>query len=482
MASVYAIIDVAKNFRPKAGFALKTMLSAFFLYDEIQVLRVEEAKSLAEVEGAILVYYGPQQNFGLVKADVSIAHDDNAVSFFDKKHPFSPKRIFFTGAEKTPVLFGTKKITDHKNGYIFADLVASAFYFLSDWDALTILSKDQHGRTPYTESLAGKLGLAERPIVNEYCNLIRDVTESRRSITLSQKKFGDSTFAACITHDFDRIKKKYKGTVKRELYDLPIKNPLNQAAGERFGRAKQSLIDLLRSEDGYERSILGMFDFERKLGTRPTVLFKSILQKHERDAADYLDYPFMETIIGKIDQLNGECGLHASYIAGYDEALFSDEKKKLEKRLGKYVLSHRFHYLRFNPSTIAGMLSKNGIRYDSSVGWAEQSGFRSGFTYPYYLFDPERNTTSDVLEIPMQMMEVQLFNYQGLDASEAVEAAKRQADIVKKYGGVLCWNFHHHALDHIEVKGGSVLFEQSLSYLQTLNPSFLTLGAVHENL
>lgn len=482
MAAVYAIIDVSENFRPKAGFALQTMLSAFFLYDDIYVLRAEEATSLSEAEKAIVVYYGPRQNFGTVRAEVSIAHCNNAASFFDKQLPFSCENVFFTGSDKVPVLFGSDESNDHHNGFIFADLVASAFYFLSDWDGLTIRTKDQHRRTPYAESLAGKLGLAERPIVNEYCNIIKDIIQSRKNITLKPKMFGDGAFAACITHDFDRIKKKYKGTIKRELYDLPIKNPLKEHSLERFRRAKESLMDLLKSEDGYERSILGMFSFERKLGIPPTVLFKSILQKHERDAADYLDYPFMDTIIEKIAELNGECGLHASYMAGYDEVLFSDEKKKLEKRLGNEVLSHRYHYLRFDPSTIARMLSQNGIRYDSSVGWAEQSGFRSGFTYPYYLFDAERNTASDVLEIPMQMMEVQLFNYQGLDASEAVEAAKRQADTVRKYGGVLCWNFHHHALDHIEVKGGSVLFEQSLSYLQTLNPSFITLGVIHENI
>lgn len=481
MASVYALIDVPETFRPKAGFALKAMLSAFFMLDDIRVMAFD-ARSSDELEAArLVVFHGPETKFESVQADVYIAFDEQGSLFFDDRVPFLPANVIQT-EDKIPVLFGRSKAADLSSGRIYADLISSAFYFLSDWDSLVVEEKDEHGRLRYKDSLLGKLDLADRPVVNEYCELIREVIQVRKGITLAHKKMGDHEFAACITHDFDRIKKKYPGTVKRELFDLPVKNPLNQPIGERINRALESAKDLLKRGDGYERSISEMFETERKLAIRPTVLLKSILHKHERDAADYLEYPFLKDILRTLKDLNGEFGLHASYMAGYNNKLFADEKNRLEERLGNKVGAHRFHYLRYDAATVAGLLEANGIRNDSSIGWAERAGFRSGFTFPYYLFDAERNTTSKVLEIPMQMMEMQLLYNQGLSAEEAVQFANRQVETVKKYGGVLCWNFHHHALDTVEAKGGSVLFEQSLSYLQNLNPMFLTLGNVHENI
>jgi len=481
MASVYALIDVPETFRPKAGFALKTMLSAFFMLGDIRVKEFDALSSDELKAARLVIFYGPVTRFESVRADVYIAFDEQGFLFYDQRIPFLPANVIQT-EDKLPVLFGRSKAADLPSGRIYADLISSAFYFLSDWDSLVVEQKDEHGRLRYNDSLLGKLDLADRPVVNEYCELIREVSQVRKGITLPHKKIGEHEFAACITHDFDRIKKKYAGTVKRELFDLPVKNPLDQPLGERIVRAFDSAKDLVKNGDGYERSILGMFEIERKLGIKPTVLFKSILQKHERDAADYLEYPFMNEILRIIEELKGDCGLHASYLAGYSKELFAAEKNRLENRLGNKVGAHRFHYLRYDAAKVAGLLEANGIRSDSSIGWAERAGLRSGFTFPYYLFDAERNTTCKVLEIPMQMMEMQLLYNQGLSAEKAVQFANRQADTVKKYGGVLCWNFHHHALDTVEAKGGSVLFEQSLSYLQSLNPMFLTLGNVHETI
>ncbi len=480
MPSVYIHADVPALFRPKAVFALKTMLSAFFLRGHITEV------SAAELDGAgpgIRLYYGSEPLKNSPDFDLCIRHDDSACKYYELGGKYDFGNVFYEQEYGFPVLFGQQRPPDRKAGIIYSDLVASAFYFLSDWEFVNEHTvPDQHGRLRYEESLASRLGIGDTPVVNQYAEHMMDLLRGVKPEVTHSPAMRGSWFGACITHDLDRIKKRYKGTVKREFFDIPVLNAHNLSLKQRYHRLVGSARDLLRPEDTYQASIRAMFRKEAELGIPPTVYFKSIITKHRNDAADYLHEPFMNEILSELSGMGGSCGLHASYTAGYNEPLFTAEKLKLERRLGRDVLHHRFHYLRYHPRRLAAVLRKSDIKTDSSVGWASRAGFRSAFTWPYYLFDLERNMESAVLEVPLMMMEVQFYNYMNMNPEQALQHCRKQADTVRKYGGVLCWNFHQHALDEAETPGGSFLFKESLDYLSSLKPVFLTLSDAHENL
>lgn len=485
MARVLLFADVPETYKPKAGFALKTMLSAFFRYDDIRI--VNKLAAIPEESDAIRLYYGTDARQQDSRFDVRIQMAAKAPAFFEGKKARKAEDVITLNSPETnlPLLFGDAETAGETpaEGYLPWDVVASAFYFLSDWEAwLPKRPADMHGRLPYSSTLQAKLNLADRPIVNEYAALIIGCITSTKNVDIKPKMYGGHEFAACITHDFDRIEKRYRGTFVREFFEIPFLNPHGFPREERVRRFRKSVADLLQPGDGYERSILGMFALEEELGIKPTVLVKSILEKHKNDAADYLSYPFFNTILERVGELRGEIGLHASYEAGYNEPLYHQEIRQLEARVGQKIRTHRFHYLRYRHERLPRLLSAAGLFCDSSVGWAERAGFRAGFTHPYFLFDLERNAASPVLEIPLLMMEMQLLQKMQLSPQQALEHACRQADIVRRYGGVLCWDFHHHALDDAEAEGAGFLFEQALRYLHHQNPIYLTMSQVYEHI
>jgi hypothetical protein len=483
------------DYKPKAAFALKSLLSAFFMYDDVQLSPEKPGQRESRKDAITLhIYYGPSPQDFAPTADLCIKSCPKAPDFFqyDGARALRPDEISYSHPGKLPLLFGKpEQNEDAASPIMQADILASTFYFLSDWEAVAAAPEalDAHGRVAYERTLQGKLGLAERPVVSEYAGLLRHKLNAAlrtrlgdSAPVLEPRRWGNSRFGACITHDFDRIRKRSLGTLKREFFDIPIKNPHGYSLGERRRRLRESLRDLLSAEDGYQRSIRQMFRLEKQYGIRPTVLLKSVLPgpRDPHDAADYLHDAFLDEIIAKVEALDGEIGLHASYQAGFDAAQFGKEARQLSQRLGSEIRAHRFHYLRYAHVKAESVLHQAGIRVDSSVGWAGKPGFRSGFTQPFFIYDHLRNQTGRVLQIPLLMMELQLLNSLGGKQEEALAYAKHQADCVLQHGGLLCWNFHHHTFDAAEAPGAGFLFEHALSYLHSLNPDYYTLGELYE--
>lgn len=483
------------DYKPKAAFALKSLLLAFFMYDDVQ-LSPEKPGQLESSEDAITlhIYYGPAPQDFAPTADLCIQSCPKAPRFFqyDDARALRPDEISYMHPGKLPLLFGKPDEASEANSSLMrADLVASTFYFLSDWEAVAAAPEelDAHGRVAYEQTLQGKLGIAERPVVSEYAGLLRHKLNAALRTRLGDsvpvlepRRWGGKSSAACITHDFDRIKKRSLGTLKREFFDIPFKNPHGYSRAERRRRLRESLRDLLSAEDGYQRSIQQMFQLEKKYGIRPTVLLKSVLPgpRDPHDAANYLHDAFLNEIITQVKSLDGEIGLHASYQAGFDATQFGKETRQLSQRLSTNIRAHRFHYLRYEHLKAESVLHQAEIRVDSSVGWARQPGFRSGFTQPYFMYDHINNRTGRVLQLPLLMMEMQLLNSVGGNQEEALAYAKRQADRVLEHGGIMCWNFHHHTFDAAEAAGAGFLFEHALAYLHSFNPTYYTLGELYD--
>ncbi len=467
-------IDVPQSFRPKAMFALKTMFSAFSV--SVTFIDVD----IKSDEYPIKMYYGLNPEEHISKADIVIRASQKTIEYFEKQTAYEAENVFYIESESVqlPVLFGSGEQTDE---IINADVIASAFLFLSDWQSVVPGPRDAHGRAMYKHSVQAHLSVGMRPLVNEYADFLTSLIKKKTSKKIPQKTWNGKKLAGVITHDFDRIKKKYPGTWMREFVEIPFLNAHNLPPGARWRRFNLSLKDLMASDDGYERSIRKIFEFEKENGIRPTVLLKSIIKKHKNDARDYLDYPFLDEILALTKKTGGEIGFHSSYMAGFDQQLFEREYQQLKKRIGTSPKSHRFHYVRFNTDYGLGIPEKFGFKTDSSLGWAEQSGYRTGFTHPHKIYDTRNNKPRKTVQLPMMLMDMQVFQYMHLDLEAGIEIAKKQVDTALRYGGIVVWNFHHHTYDIAETGECHLLFEKSLNYLTSKEPEFLTMGEFYEN-
>ena len=73
-----------------------------------------------------------------------------------------------------PVLFGLPgfHIDEFGNGHLNLDIFGSAFYMLSRYEELVVQERDSHDRFPATASTAYKAGFLDRPITDEYVEIL----------------------------------------------------------------------------------------------------------------------------------------------------------------------------------------------------------------------------------------------------------------------------------------------------------------------
>lgn len=452
-------IDVPPHYVPKAEFALRNLLA--ILRMKMTVVTAEELGK----DGGL--YYGVNAHKITANDYVCIAASNEAINYFNDRKPYDVSAVNnVTGIyrDRLPVLFSsfTDAGLEQSSGIYRDDLIASSFFFLSDWQSGVQDKTDHHGRFRYADSIQKKLDI-DYPVVNEYALVLGKLLENA-GFKPAVMNWKGSAFALGLTHDIDRLRKKSKGTWARETIDFLILNKNNEAIPRRFARWKSSVIDLITPGDSYQESVLKIIDFALSTGVRPTFFVQSGIRKHPNDSVNYLDYPFFALMTEQISRCGGEIGFHPGYEAGFNAELFESELIQLEKKLGDKVKSVRHHYLRYDAELFPAMLTQHSIGNDSSIAWAEQSGSRTGCVSPHTIFDRKKNGDSGVLEFPMIAMDVQLLNQMGLTISGAVDLLRKQVDLVERYNGVIVWNYHHHTFDPIEAPGWQRLFGQSLKY------------------
>ncbi|MCB0723906.1 MAG: polysaccharide deacetylase family protein [Ignavibacteriae bacterium] len=131
-------------------------------------------------------------------------------------------------------------------------------------------------------------------------------------------------------------------------------------------------------------------------------------------------------------------GLHGSYGAS-DANTYKEEAELLREVTNQEIISHRNHYLRFDPINLWSQLSSAGIGYDFSVGFSSNMGFRTGVASSYRPYDFKNKSASDITEIPLVFME---RNQYLIDERKTLEELKGVLEEVKKYNGCASILFH----------------------------------------
>ncbi len=143
-------------------------------------------------------------------------------------------------------------------------------------------------------------------------------------------------------------------------------------------------------------------------------------------------------IVRRIQAAGMTIGLHGSF-AARDRNSYREEKERLEQVVGRPVLCHRNHYLRFDPQQFCHQLEQAGIQYDFSVGFVSWIGFRAGCGRIYRMFDLSQRRESRLREVPLVFMDSALYYSDGEEVLPQLRAALEQ---VKQVGGCASVLFH----------------------------------------
>jgi len=136
-----------------------------------------------------------------------------------------------------------------------------------------------------------------------------------------------------------------------------------------------------------------------------------------------------------------EVGLHG-IDAWADSDKGREELEEIRQISGCAEIGSRMHWLYFDENA-SQRLERAGIDYDSTMGYRETVGFRTGTTQAYKPLQAER-----LLELPLHVMDTALFYpaYLGLTSEKANETIRRLTDQVEHFGGCLVINWHDRSL------------------------------------
>ena len=120
-------------------------------------------------------------------------------------------------------------------------------------------------------------------------------------------------------------------------------------------------------------------------------------------------------------------------------------KKELERvssTLHKPVSGVRMHWLYFNQQSPEN-LEKAGFLYDSSLGYNDTVGYRSGTLQAFKPLNAKK-----LLELPLHLQDTALFYPRRMNLPErkAAKLFDNLLDDANKYGGALTINWHHRSL------------------------------------
>lgn len=149
----------------------------------------------------------------------------------------------------------------------------------------------------------------------------------------------------------------------------------------------------------------------------------------------------IEPAIRNILRNKNEIGLHGIDAWMDSEAGFK-ELEEIRSLTGKAEIGVRMHWLCFDQRS-PGELERAGASYDSTVGYRETVGYRTGTTQAYV-----PPGAKSLIELPMHVMDTALFypSYLGLAEEEADEILKKIVDNAGRVGGCVTVNWHDRSL------------------------------------
>lgn len=337
------------------------------------------------------------------------------------------------------------------------DIIASSFFMLTRYEEVIVDERDKFDRFPATSSLAYKEGFLERPIVDEYIELFWNWIDSFNPGLKRKKLWAGKKFAVCLTHDVDRLRKFRLMppllTLKRVLFER-----------RESKKAWRVFTDYLKAigrsmEDPYLIAFDRLLSLERAYGCASTFYFMAEGEDYSVSSSD------TKALMNRLLDERNEIGLHGGFDSYNDSTRLNDEKRLVEQALGAEVIGIRQHFLRWKTPETWRIQEKAGLKYDTTLSFADHVGFRCGICHPYQPFDVLEGRILDIWEVPLVVMDGSLFGYQDLCLEEGWQVIKTLIDTVEQHRGVFVTLWHNSSFYELEHPGRLDLYRGMLGYV-----------------
>ncbi|WP_375170186.1 polysaccharide deacetylase family protein [Marinobacter sp.] len=306
------------------------------------------------------------------------------------------------------------------------DILGLTYWMLTRLEEIGRADLDEHGRFPASASHAFQNGYLDRPVVDEWLIILGQVIQKVwPTLTLRKHEFRIN-----VSHDVDRP----------SLYAFqPWSVIVRMMAGHLLKRRDLKALFLapwiklttrrkLHASDPFN-TFDWLMDVSEANGLKSAFYFICGCTNAKYDADYDINHPAIRHLIRKISQRGHEVGIHPSYETFRDFEQLKREFDVLIKvaeseGVAQKAWGGRMHYLRWKQPQTLRAWSRAGLTYDSTLGYPDQPGFRSGTSHEYFAFDPIRGEALPVKVRPLVMMESSVIDErkQGHEVRHALQS------------------------------------------------------------
>lgn len=348
-----------------------------------------------------------------------------------------------------PVLFGSPEIElSERQCRLGLDIFGSIFFMLSRYEEAVSTIRDNHDRFPATASLAYREGFLDRPIVDEYVEIL---WAAMKQVWPGLKRKARK-FCMRISCDVDR-------PFDTSVQSLP--RFIRRMGGQVLRQRRLSaLVPLARnyiaasrgnlSYDPYRLAMDWIMDINELAGNQVAFYFIPENTDPLLDTDFSLKQPLMRELLRSIHARGHEIGIHPGYntykhLDTFTHSVQTLRRVMVEEGIEQEVLGGRQHYLRWETPTTAQLWDANRLSYDSTLSYASCPGFRCGTCHEYPLYDVLNRKPLQIRERPLIVMERAVIpdNYLGFGyTDDALGLMLYYRDICRQFLGnfTLLWH------------------------------------------
>ena len=328
------------------------------------------------------------------------------------------------------------------------DVFGTVFFLLSRYEELVKPDRDAHGRFPSTASVLGAEEWVDRPIADEYTDLLWRGIHGLWPAVVRR----ESTFRIRLTHDVDK---------PWAVMGMPLRSIAQSLAADLVVRRDVGLsIARLRSlatvgsgrvdHDPLDRFDLFM-DVAERHGQRTTFYFHAGGTSADFDFRYRPTDPSVARLMRQIHDRGHEIGLHTSYVSHLSIERTRHEFEALVAACEAMGFSQesygvRQHFLRFeNPATWR-IQDAVGLAHDSTVGFFDRIGFRAGTSREFPVYDLIDRRVLRLRERPLLAMDSTLLQYMHLSLDDAATRVRRLVAACRIHGGTAVLLYHNNTM------------------------------------
>lgn len=412
-------IRIPNNNIPERTYAVKLVFQ-YFLGLDIEIIPQETEKIIISWASKRIVF------------DDTFWKGNDCLQYLNIQ--YLPKVTYITSEfsieKDLPVLYGTGTFIKERDCICCGiDVFASVFFMVTRWEEYIVRDRDQYDRFIGKNSVAYKNAFLDRPVVNEYVELIWNMLVS---LGFEGNRKARS-FEVVLTHDVDDPFMRLRFLrVTKYICQSIIQGHIKEAIGYIPDYFKDSY-------DTYDF----LMDISESIKVKSHFYFMSAhWHTSARSKSPYIG-SHLNRIIDKVKKRGHFVGFHPGFFSIDSLDNWREEKVWIEEITKQTVNEGRQHFLRFSVPQTFSIWEDNHMNIDSTLSYHDVEGFRCGTGDAYPVFDILKRKEYQLKERPLVLMDGTVTSYQQYSMDKISVVMNYYLNVGKKYAMPITLLFHN---------------------------------------